>query len=160
MGFATSYFSGFTNKDVAFFHPASKTMVQADLLFNLPCTEQVSPNDFLCRSFLDHHCLVLVFQGEVFWTRTFNWRRNRTPLLVSIKICLEHGSRQRVVRFVHEHFWHANILLYSTMKRDVKTVAGWNFERIIPCHGVRTMCYRPVDAMILSLFTGCYRKGC
>jgi hypothetical protein len=23
------------------------------------------------------------------------------------------------------------------MKRDAKTVAGWNFERIIPCHGVR-----------------------
>lgn len=22
------------------------------------------------------------------------------------------------------------------MKRDVKTVAGWDFERIIPCHGV------------------------
>ncbi|KAF7334270.1 hypothetical protein MSAN_02388600 [Mycena sanguinolenta] len=36
------YFSGFKNKDVAFFHPASKTMIQADLLFNLPCTEQYS----------------------------------------------------------------------------------------------------------------------
>ena len=23
------------------------------------------------------------------------------------------------------------------MKRDAKTVAGWDFERIIPCHGVR-----------------------
>ena len=23
------------------------------------------------------------------------------------------------------------------MKRDVRTVAGWDFERIIPCHGVR-----------------------
>ena len=23
------------------------------------------------------------------------------------------------------------------MKRDVKTVAGWDFDRIIPCHGVR-----------------------
>lgn len=36
-----SYFSGFKNKDVAFFHPASKTMIEADLLFNLPATEQV-----------------------------------------------------------------------------------------------------------------------
>ena len=25
------------------------------------------------------------------------------------------------------------------MKRDVKTVADWNFERIIPCHGVRAI---------------------
>jgi hypothetical protein len=24
------------------------------------------------------------------------------------------------------------------MRRDAKTVAGWNFERIIPCHGVRS----------------------
>ncbi len=37
----SSYFSGFKNKDVAFFHPASKTMIEADLLFNLPATEQV-----------------------------------------------------------------------------------------------------------------------
>ncbi|KAJ7054383.1 hypothetical protein C8F01DRAFT_488811 [Mycena amicta] len=36
------YFSGFKNKDVAFFHSASNTMIQADLLFNLPCTEQYS----------------------------------------------------------------------------------------------------------------------
>ena len=36
-----SYFSGFKNKDVAFFHPASKTMLAADLLFNLPAREQV-----------------------------------------------------------------------------------------------------------------------
>ncbi|KAJ3995916.1 hypothetical protein F5050DRAFT_1808208 [Lentinula boryana] len=36
------YFSGFANKDVAFFHPDSKSMIQADLLFNLPPTEQYS----------------------------------------------------------------------------------------------------------------------
>ena len=36
-----SYFSGFKNKDVAFFHPASKSLIEADLLFNLPPTEQV-----------------------------------------------------------------------------------------------------------------------
>ncbi|KAJ7484474.1 hypothetical protein FB451DRAFT_85628 [Mycena latifolia] len=36
------YFSGFKNKDVAFFHPASATLIEADLLFNLPCTEQYS----------------------------------------------------------------------------------------------------------------------
>ena len=25
------------------------------------------------------------------------------------------------------------------MKRDAKTIAGWDFERIIPCHGVRAI---------------------
>jgi len=37
-----SYFSGYKNKDVAFLHSASKTLVQADLLFNLPAKEQYS----------------------------------------------------------------------------------------------------------------------
>jgi hypothetical protein len=34
------YFSGFANRDVAFFHPASRTLVEADLLVNLPPREQ------------------------------------------------------------------------------------------------------------------------
>ncbi|KIY71384.1 hypothetical protein CYLTODRAFT_369527, partial [Cylindrobasidium torrendii FP15055 ss-10] len=36
------YFSGFINKDVAFLHTPSKTLIEADLLFNLPPTEQYS----------------------------------------------------------------------------------------------------------------------
>jgi len=36
-----SFFSGFKNKDVAFFHTDSKVMIQADLLLNLPGKEQV-----------------------------------------------------------------------------------------------------------------------
>jgi len=36
------YFSGFKNKDVAFFHSPSKTLIVADLIFNLPATEQYS----------------------------------------------------------------------------------------------------------------------
>ncbi|KAF8894971.1 hypothetical protein CPB85DRAFT_1180534, partial [Mucidula mucida] len=36
------YFSGFGNQDVAFYHIASKTLIVADLLFNLPGTEQYS----------------------------------------------------------------------------------------------------------------------
>jgi len=36
------YFSGFENKDVAFLHIASKTLIEADLLFNLPAREQYS----------------------------------------------------------------------------------------------------------------------
>lgn len=36
-----SYFTGFRNKDVAFFHKESKSLIEADLLMNLPPTEQV-----------------------------------------------------------------------------------------------------------------------
>ncbi|KAJ7054379.1 hypothetical protein C8F01DRAFT_488762 [Mycena amicta] len=43
------YFSGQKNEDVAFFHVASKTLMQADLLFNLPCTEQYSKTSWSGR---------------------------------------------------------------------------------------------------------------
>jgi len=36
-----SYFTSHVNKDVAFLHAESKSMMNADLLFNLPATEQV-----------------------------------------------------------------------------------------------------------------------
>ncbi|KAF8217781.1 hypothetical protein K438DRAFT_1925147 [Mycena galopus ATCC 62051] len=36
------YFSGHKNKDVAFFHPGSSTLIEADLVVNLPGTEQYS----------------------------------------------------------------------------------------------------------------------
>lgn len=36
------YFSGFRNKDVAFLHVASKSLIEADLLLNLPAKEQYS----------------------------------------------------------------------------------------------------------------------
>jgi hypothetical protein len=36
------YFSGHLNKDVAFFHADSRSLIVADLLFNMPPTEQYS----------------------------------------------------------------------------------------------------------------------
>lgn len=44
------YFSTFANKDVAFCHHESKTLITADLLFNLPPTEQVSRCSLRCCS--------------------------------------------------------------------------------------------------------------
>lgn len=39
----TQYFAGFGNKDLALLHKKSKTLIQADLLFNLPGYEQYAP---------------------------------------------------------------------------------------------------------------------
>ncbi|KII91243.1 hypothetical protein PLICRDRAFT_37984 [Plicaturopsis crispa FD-325 SS-3] len=36
------YFSGYANKDIAWLHVPTKTLIEADLLFNLPATEQYS----------------------------------------------------------------------------------------------------------------------
>ncbi|KAF7291856.1 hypothetical protein MIND_01210800 [Mycena indigotica] len=91
------YFSGFKNKDVAFFHLASKTMIEADLLFNLPCTEQYSKTKS---------------SGSL-------------PLLGSF------GPYS----WLTQKFASAMGEDKAAMKRDVRTVAGWDFARIIPCHG-------------------------
>jgi len=92
------YFSGHQSKDVAFLHVPSKTLIEADLLFNLPGHEQYSKtksgDSFLLR-----------------WTGfgPYSTLHKRFPSLI--------GKDK------------------AAMKRDAATVAGWDFERIIPCHG-------------------------
>ncbi|EIN08915.1 hypothetical protein PUNSTDRAFT_67968 [Punctularia strigosozonata HHB-11173 SS5] len=92
------YFSGFRNKDVAFFHPASKSLIEADLLFNLPPTEQYSSSGS---------------SGKV-------------PLI---------GDMLTPWTWAHKKFASSQAVDTEAMKRDAKTVAGWGFTRIIPCHG-------------------------
>ncbi|RPD56904.1 hypothetical protein L226DRAFT_512770 [Lentinus tigrinus ALCF2SS1-7] len=46
------YFSGHANKDIAFYHKASKTVITADLLFNIPATEQFSKTSQSPKSIL------------------------------------------------------------------------------------------------------------
>ncbi|KAF8886151.1 hypothetical protein BD779DRAFT_1662749 [Infundibulicybe gibba] len=83
------FFSWFKNQDVAFLHLASKTLIQADLLFNPPPTEQYSKS--------------------------------------AIEIPPRSWSHSRFL-------WNLSIDK-EEMRRDAMTVAGWDFERIIPCHG-------------------------
>jgi len=90
------YFSGFRNKDVAFLHKPSKSLIEADLLFNLPCKEQYSK------------------------TKTSN---------MFLGMGLGPSS------WIHSQFIWSLGTDKAAMKRDAKTVADWDFERIIPCHG-------------------------
>jgi len=92
------YFSGFKNKDVAFLHGPSKTLIQADLLLNLPCNEQYSKSK----------------------------SSGRIPLLGGL-LQLDGLAFKRVL-------WKLGTDKPS-MIRDAKTVAEWDFDRIIPCHG-------------------------
>ncbi|KAJ8519425.1 hypothetical protein ONZ45_g3637 [Pleurotus djamor] len=91
------YFSGFKNRDVAFLHPASKTLVQADLLLNLPPTEQYSKSKSSGYSPSWAHI------------NPYHW--------LHPKLLWQIGEDK------------------AAMRRDAKTVDGWDFERIIPCHG-------------------------
>jgi hypothetical protein len=85
-----SYFSGFKNKDVAFYHPSTKTMIQADLLFNLPPTEQV-------ESFVESHAKGLT---ALFSIRNRNLL-GKSPSLVILRLTLgstrsSHGVWARI----------------------------------------------------------------
>ncbi|KAJ7089296.1 hypothetical protein B0H15DRAFT_282010 [Mycena belliarum] len=92
------YFPGFKNRDVAFLHLESATLIEADLVTNLPGTEQYSKSDMAG---------VFPFYGPL--GKPYGWLQN--------KLSIMRGEDP------------------VAMKRDVQTVAGWNFSRIIPCHG-------------------------
>ncbi|OAX38472.1 hypothetical protein K503DRAFT_800417 [Rhizopogon vinicolor AM-OR11-026] len=87
------YFSGFRNKDVAFLHMPSKSLIEADLLLNLPATEQYS------RSSSSAY-------GNV---KPDSW--------------------------IHRAVIKGTTVDAKAMRRDATTVANWDFDRIIPCHG-------------------------
>ena len=42
---------------------------------------------------------------------------------------------------------------FRAMKRDAKTVAGWDFERIIPCHGVRHRYLEMLNHCVYFIFS-------
>ncbi|KAI0342603.1 hypothetical protein BDW22DRAFT_1357042 [Trametopsis cervina] len=92
------YFPGHQNKEVAFFHAESKTLVEADLLFNLPATEQYSKSS-ASASF---------------------------PFL---------SSRMNPSSSLHKKMVWSLGTDKAAMKRSLNTVRGWDFDRIIPCHG-------------------------
>jgi len=91
------YFSGFINKDVAFNHVASRSLIVADLLFNLPATEQFSAS----KSYSN-----------------FPFANSFTPFTSAHKRFLWSATKDK-----------------EAMKKDAKIVNGWDFDRIIPCHG-------------------------
>ncbi|TNY19006.1 hypothetical protein DMC30DRAFT_418305 [Rhodotorula diobovata] len=96
---SASFVKGHINQDIAFLHAPTKTLIEADLLLNLPPTEQYSRSS----------------------------SRSSLPFLSNM---MKPGST------AHKRFLHH---LASTDKKEMadaaRKVAGWDFDRIIPCHG-------------------------
>ncbi|KAI0711492.1 hypothetical protein C8Q76DRAFT_60115 [Earliella scabrosa] len=66
----TCFFSGFVNKDTAYYHKPSKTVIGADLLFNNPPTEQFS------KSTESPHSLLFSRMNPTGWQqRLFIWSK-------------------------------------------------------------------------------------
>ncbi|KAF9480963.1 hypothetical protein BDN70DRAFT_876978 [Pholiota conissans] len=92
------YFSGFKNKDIAFLHKPSKSLIEADLLMNLVSIKEQyantkKPSNFLGLGSFGPHSWI---HARLIWSLGKN---------------------------------------VEEMRRDAKTVSGWDFQRIIPCHG-------------------------
>ncbi|KAK9379911.1 uncharacterized protein V2V93DRAFT_372668 [Kockiozyma suomiensis] len=92
------FFERSQNKEIAILHVATKTFIEADILFNLPAVEQYSKSNVSTNGF---------------FSRIFNTMHP-------------------------DSVWHKRLTGQAFSKsttEGVKTVAGWDFESIIPCHG-------------------------
>ena len=104
--FDMEYVHSHANQELVFNHKPSKTLIEADLVFNLPATEQFSrtgesaTSGLLTRLF----CALNNTQGEATWQRRFIW------------YAISAGDR-------------------SGYNDSIGKIAKWDFNRIIPCHG-------------------------
>jgi len=104
--FEYEYVSAHANKEIVFNHKPTKTMIEADFIFNLPATEQYSKTDVPATTGL----LTKLFrainntQGAAMGQRRFIW------------YAISSGDRQG----------------YAA---SCAAINQWDFERIIPCHG-------------------------
>jgi hypothetical protein len=94
------------NKELVFFHRASKTLIQADLLFNMPATEQYSRTGESANTGWATRlaCHLQNTAGNVFWQRRVLW------YLFS--------SSDR-----------------PGFNKSMRRISSWGFENIVPCHG-------------------------
>lgn len=88
-----------------FWYKREKTLIQADLIFNLPAYEQYSRTGRAAT--------------EGVWTRLFTAFQNTA------------GEAMGQRRFV----WYVAGKERESFDESVRRIDGWDFERIVPCHG-------------------------
>lgn len=103
--FDFTYVDGHTNKEIVFNHRKSGTLIEGDLLFNLPATEQFS------KSGIDPKTGIL--------SRIFNWLNSTSGAAMSQRRLIWHGISEDKPAF----------------NREVSRISTWKFDKIIPCHG-------------------------
>lgn len=104
--FDYEYVDGHANKELVFNYKPEKTLIEADLLFNLPATEQFSKSGESPT------------QGIL--TRLFSGLNSTA------------GAAMGQRRFI----WYATSSANRpSFNKSVARIAKWDFERLIPCHG-------------------------
>lgn len=104
--FNYEYFHSHQNKELVFFHKPTRTMIEADLLFNLPANEQFS------KSNEDPRAGIMTKLFTIF-TNTTNTKWQQRLLYYGV------GAMDR-----------------KGFRASLEKVHNWGeFDRIIPCHG-------------------------
>jgi len=104
--FECEYAYGHANKEVVVLHRPSKTMIQADFLWNLPAHEQMSKSGesgthgFLTRMF----AAIQTTSGSAIWQKRLLWYAI--------------AAQNR-----------------DAFNKSCARIDAWDFDRIIPCHG-------------------------
>ena len=125
--FSYEYFNSHQNRELVFLHKPSGTLIQADLMFNLPATEQYSktkPFEDPTAGFMNRLFNGLMnTKGNMLWQRRLVWYAS--------------GGKDR-----------------KGMADSAKVIKGWNYDRVVPCHGdvIETGGKAKVD-LLLSWFT-------
>lgn len=113
--FGLVYFDMHPNKEIVLFYRPDNVLIQADLMFNLPCVEQYARVDASTRTGAPGHANFLnrLFQsfmkteGNLTWARRFQW------------YAASKADRPRFNEAIH-------------------VVDSWPFDIMIPCHGETT----------------------
>ena len=104
--FDYEYVGSHANKELVFCHKPDRTLIEADMMFNLPANEQYSRSKegptqgFLTRFFITFQSTV----GTANWQKRFLW-------------------------------YAASASDRPDFNRSVKKINSWDFDKIIPCHG-------------------------
>ena len=104
--FEYEYVDAHANKELVFCHKPTRTLIEADLLFNLPATEQMSKTGESARSGLLTQLMnsINTTQGTAIWQKRFLW------------YALSSGDR-------------------TGFNKSMAKIDKWDFDRLIPCHG-------------------------
>ncbi|KAJ9613147.1 hypothetical protein H2200_003088 [Cladophialophora chaetospira] len=104
--FSYEYFHSHQNKELVFLHKPSRTMIEADLIFNLPATEQYSKTGVDARSGILTKLFgsIMNTRGDAIWHKRFLWYGA--------------GGKDR-----------------AGFADSVRRINAWDYDRVIPCHG-------------------------
>ena len=104
--FDYEYVHSHGNKELAFVHKPSRTLIEADLLFNLPATEQFSKAGVPANSGLLTKLFgsIMNTRGDMVWQKRFLWYAG--------------GGKDR-----------------QGFAQSAARMHKWDFDRIVPCHG-------------------------